>query len=133
MKYRVLFLLLILSFFTACSKITVNIQQPVDGANVGNSFNLLAEIRSTGNCMGGERCAHTDWVLQIDGVDVCSGSGAGGSGSFGWCSNSEQSSCVFLWENINNADIGSGSHLLKLNASASCHKDNSDSVTINTP
>ena len=117
-----------------CSTVTVNIQNPVDGSNVGSgTFELQTEIRSSGRCMGGERCAHTDWTMKIDGTTVCSGTGTGGSGTYGWCGNRMGDYCIFHWDNVNTSDIGNGTHNVEIVGSASCHRDGSDNITINIP
>jgi len=127
-------LFLLISFLIGCSQVTVDIQQPANNAHVGSgTFALQAEIRSSGTCMGGERCDHTDWEMLIDGTTVCSGTGTGGSGTYSWCSNSMGDYCIFHWNNINTSDIGNGSHNIEIVGSASCHRDGSDSITVQIP
>jgi hypothetical protein len=117
---------------SACS-ITVDIQDPADGSSASDAFDLVAEIRSSGHCMGGDRCGHTDWVLQIDGTEVFQGTGQTGNGDFDWCDNRMSDYCIFHWDNVRGSDLGSGSHLLTLIASAQCHRNASDQVTITVP
>lgn len=121
-------------FIGGCYSITVEIQKPVNNANVGSgTFELQAKIKSTGCCMGGERCAHTNWKMKVDGTTVCSGKGPGGSGTYAWCKSKEGDYCIFHWDNINTSDIGNGSHNIEIVGSANCHQDGSDNITIEIP
>lgn len=132
--YKRFFLLLVAVSLSACASITVDVQEPVSGSTVSTpTFELRAEIRSTGKCMGGERCDHTDWALAIDGRTVCSGTGTGGSGDYSWCGNRMGDYCIFHWDNVSASDLGSGNHVLRVSGSADCHRDGHDSVTITVP
>lgn len=130
----IFFLILLLGAASGCNHITVEVLQPADGAHVGSGvFDLKATIRSTGACMGGERCDHVDWKILVDGSEVCAGTGSTGGGSYPWCSPSSPAYCDYLWGSIPTSDIGAGGHTLTVAASASCHQDNSDSVSITVP
>jgi hypothetical protein len=134
MNVKSLSVLIVVAYMSGGCSIKVAIDEPIDGATVNTpTFMLQSEIRSSGRCMGGERCGHVDWVLEVDGVTACSGTGTGGTGTYSWCANRMGEYCIFHWDNVNSNDLGSGKHELAVKASATCHRDGSDSISINVP
>ena len=120
-------------FLVGCS-MTVEIEAPPDGTHVGSgTFDLQGLVKSTGYCMGGERCGHVDWVIRDNGDDICWGTETGGSGDYAWCTNYMGDYCHFHWDDIDTSDLGDGTHVIEIEGSATCHMTATDSITIHIP